>query len=129
MVFKATYAEASDIISSIIFISDQATNSRTERPDLLGGFFLLAETKTLQSKTAGTANVLRKLHLVEIQQTEVKVKKTVERHDKLEQIDTLTFGEETEKLIEFAAAPSSGKFFVFLLNRDNLGKPLSLKIN
>lgn len=68
----------------------------------------------------GASNVLRKLHLVEIQQTEIKVKKTVERKDKLEQIDTLTFGEETEKLMEFTAASTSDKFFIFLLNKENL---------
>jgi hypothetical protein len=34
-------------------------------------------------------------------QTEVKLKKAVELKDKLEQIDMLTFGEETEKFIDF----------------------------
>jgi len=37
-------------------------------------------------------------------QTEVKLKKAVELKDKLEQIDTLTFGEETEKFIDFVRA-------------------------
>ena len=47
VLFKASYAEATDIVSNIVFISDQANNSRKNQPDLLGGFFLLAETKPL----------------------------------------------------------------------------------
>jgi len=59
---------------------------------------------------------------VEIQQTEVTLKKAVELKDKLEQIDTLTFGEETEKFIDFVRALNDKSFFVFLLNRDSVGK-------
>jgi hypothetical protein len=46
----------------------------------------------------------------------VKVKKGTERKDKLEQIDTLTFGEETEKILALASIGDS--FFVFMLNRE-----------
>ena len=106
VLFKATYAEATDNISRILFISDQVTNTRSEHPDLLGGFFLLVETKPKPVKKENPFNIihhLRKLHLVEIQQTETQVKKSIQRLDKLEQIDTLTIAEETpnEKLIDF----------------------------
>jgi hypothetical protein len=50
VLFKATYAEATDSISRIIFISDRASNSRPEHAHLLSGFFLLAETKAVQKK-------------------------------------------------------------------------------
>lgn len=121
MLFKATYAEAADSISRILFISDRVSNSRPEQPHLLSGFFLLAETKAVQKKDQ-TAHHLKKLHLVEIQQTEVKLKKAIELRDKLEQIDTLTFGEETEKFVDFARMADEKTFFVFLLNRETIGK-------
>jgi len=50
VVFQSAYAEASDCISRILFISDPVTNSRSEQSDLLGGFLLMAETKTQISK-------------------------------------------------------------------------------
>jgi hypothetical protein len=46
----------------------------------------------------------------------------VELRDKLEQIDTLTFGEETEKFIDFVKTPDDKIFFTFLLNRESIGK-------
>lgn len=46
----------------------------------------------------------------------MKVKKGTECKDKLEQIDTLTFGEETEKILALASIGDS--FFVFMLNRE-----------
>jgi hypothetical protein len=46
----------------------------------------------------------------------------VELRDKLEQIDTLTFGEETEKFIDFVKTPDDKTFFTFLLNRESIGK-------
>ncbi|MFO0116840.1 MAG: hypothetical protein ACK521_04250 [bacterium] len=50
VLFKATYAEAADTISRILFISDRASNSHTKHTHLLNGFFLLAETKSVQKK-------------------------------------------------------------------------------
>jgi len=48
--FKASYAEAAETISRILFISDRAKNSHAEQSNLLSGFFLLAETKSVQKK-------------------------------------------------------------------------------
>ena len=45
VVFKASYAEATDNISRIFFISDRVTTPSSEQQGLLGGFLLLAETK------------------------------------------------------------------------------------
>jgi hypothetical protein len=118
VVFQATYAEASDNISRILFICDSATNPRSEHSELLNGYLLLAETKIQPKKDAPTPT--RKLHLVEMQQTEVKLKKGSEKKDKLEKIDTLAFGEEIEKMLTLIAMDDH--FFVFMLNRDSVSK-------
>ena len=69
---------------------------------------------------------MRKLHLVEIQQTLVTSKKGSEVKDKLEQVDALSFGEETAKLVDFVRTPASAmtngrpNYFVFMVNRDRI---------
>jgi hypothetical protein len=105
---------------------------------MLGGFLLLTETRveTVVKKEASKAKdpnsgisrskLLRKLHLVEIQQSIVTSKKGSEVKDKLEQIDSLSLGEETSKLIDFVEVPASpatnGRptYFVFMINRERL---------
>ena len=91
VVFKASYAEATDNISRIFFISDRISNPTSEQQGLLSGFFLLAETKVqvvkkdpASSQKESRTNMLRKLHLVELLQTESKIKKVIARTDKLE---------------------------------------------
>lgn len=91
VVFKASYAEATDNISRIFFISDRISTPSSELQGLLGGFFLLAETKVkvvkkdpASSQKESRTKMLKKLHLVELLQTEIKVKKTIDRIDKLE---------------------------------------------
>ena len=91
VVFKASYAEATDNISRIFFISDRISNPTSEQQGLLSGFFLLAETKVqvvkkdpASSQKESRTNMLRKLHLVELLQTESKIKKVIARNDKLE---------------------------------------------
>ena len=70
--------------------------------------------------------LMRKLHLVEIQQTLVTSKKSSEVKDKLEQVDALSFGEETAKLVDFVRTPASAmtngrpNYFVFMVNRDRI---------
>jgi hypothetical protein len=80
------------------------------------------------SQKESRTKMLRKLHLVEILQTEIQRKKGIEKKDKLEQIDALTFGEETAKLMDFlpecrvkSHAPLRS-FFVFMLNKERIGK-------
>merc|ERR1719253_1551169 len=105
---------------------------------MLGGFLLLTETRveTVVKKEASKAKdpnsgisrskLLRKLHLVEIQQSIVTSKKGSEVKDKLEQIDSLSLGEEMSKLIDFVEVPASpatnGRptYFVFMINRERL---------
>ena len=101
---------------------------------MLGGFLLLTETRveTVVKKDASNSGVsrsklLRKLHLVEIQQSIVTSKKMgSEVKDKLEQIDSLSLGEETSKLIDFVEVPASQAtnsrptYFVFMINRERM---------
>ena len=64
--------------------------------------------------------------MVEIQQTLVTSKKGSEVKDKLEQVDALSFGEETAKLVDFVRTPASTmtndrpNYFVFMVNRDRI---------
>ena len=109
---------------------------------MLGGYLLLTETrvhtvkhdvskskKSSDKQSAGISSrsmLLRKLHLVEIQQSVVTSKKGSEVKDKLEQIDALSFGEETSKLVDFvrmAGSPMTYErpnYFVFMINRERL---------
>lgn len=115
VVFRATYADATNNISNIYFVSEHSqpsAHSSKVAPEagMLSGFFLMTETKMQVNKNeaekvSSRTKLLRKLHLVEIQQSEVKVKKNIERRDRLEQVDELTFGSENPKLVDFVVAP------------------------
>ena len=107
---------------------------------ILGGYLLLIETRlqtvkkeVSKSKTPDIQNagitrtkLLRKLHLVETQQVLVTTKKGEEMKDKLEQIDYLSFGEETAKLVDFVRIPPSPmtngrpSYFVYMVNKERV---------
>lgn len=74
---------------------------------------------------------LRKLHLVQVQQTQVVSRSKVEKRDKIEQIDALTFGEDSPKLVEFVRCLNrSGvpNYFAFLLSRERVKSSGALKL-
>ena len=149
-VFKATFADATDLISGIHFIASSPPSASQGKIDdisngtsqsMQGGFLMLVETrvqtvkkdvskskKPQDSQNAGISRtkLLRKLHLVEIKQSVVTSKKGNEVKDKLEPIDSLSFGEETSKLIDFVKIPGSlsinerPNYFVFLINRERI---------
>lgn len=77
------------------------------------------------------AKHLRKLHLVQAQQTQIMSRSKIEKRDKIEQIDALSFGEETPKLVDFTRCLNRygvPNFFAFLLTRERVKSNGALKL-
>jgi hypothetical protein len=131
VVFKAKYADATDNITKLFSLSNEMALVNSVSPslsqalqldsppsaDLLEGFLLLMETKLVQkestkSKTSGgpmaRSKHVKKLHLVKFIKEEIKTKgggpsRAGESRDRFEQIDALSFGEESAKLVDFVS--------------------------
>ena len=120
--------------------ANQSPTSNNETT--LMGFLLLVETKLVQkgdtskttsasSKSISRAKHLRKLHLVQILQTQVTSRSKIEKRDKIEQLDALTFGEEQPKLVEFIRCKNVHgipNYFTFLLTRERVKATGTLKL-
>lgn len=68
---------------------------------------------------------------MQIQQTQVTTRSKVEKRDKIEQIDALSFGEETPKLVEFVRCNNRFgvvNYFAFLLTRERVKTNGALKL-
>ena len=155
-VFKAKYNDATDNISQLYFVAGRhlealpptaqgahaAASSPSSETTLLG-FLLLLETKMVQKDTpkgkkggeeqvsVSRAKHLRKLHLVQIQQTQVTSRSKIEKRDKIEQIDALSFGDETPKLVDFIRCKNRygvPNYFAFLLTRERVKASGALKL-
>ena len=60
---------------------------------------------------------------MQIQQTQVTTRSKIEKRDKIEQIDALSFGEETPKLVDFVRCKNRYgvvNYFAFLLTRERV---------
>lgn len=74
---------------------------------------------------------LRKLHLVQIQQTQVTSRAKIELKDKVEQIDALTFAEENAKFVDFTRCLGKHgvpNFHAFLLAKERVKATGLLKL-
>ena len=129
------------MITNIQFVENSPRflgEEKGEVSNLLNGYLLLTESKVITKKTESSkakhaenaaisrTKLLRKLHLVEIQQTLTSSKKGNEVRDKIEQIDALAFGEEVCKLTDFVRVPPSPAtkerptYFVFMMNKERI---------
>ena len=100
-VFKTSFAEASDLITNVQFVESRpqfVVEDIEEASNLISGYLLLTESKVITKKSETSkqkqidqssssisrTKLLRKLHLVEIQQVLNSSKKGNEVKDKLE---------------------------------------------
>ena len=68
---------------------------------------------------------------MQVQQVQVTTRSKIEKRDRIEQIDALTFGEETPKLVSFVRCLNRHgvpNYFAFLMTRERLKSNGALKL-